>query len=126
MNHPRLNRLLASLLPISFFWLFVACVTACDHESAWWRDQPASSPSIGKTQIKNVPECEGCSVESFPQAAPVERSSFKVSLQAPPDATTVALSILAGDTLRNGSGHLPTFSLPPPDDPLQLLPTLRI
>ncbi len=106
------KRLIAALLPISFLWLFAACVSICVRESA---EKHECASVIFSTEMKDASCCEGCPVSSLPQAAIPQRSTLVSDFQAPPAVTPLILAI---DPLTDGiafaSRRGQLFSASPP------------
>ncbi|HEY1403132.1 MAG TPA: hypothetical protein VGB05_03325, partial [Pyrinomonadaceae bacterium] len=73
MSRFPLKRLVAAALPITFLWLFMACVSTCAQESAEHHNQPDDSSSI---EISDTSDWEGCLLTSFPKATAPERATF--------------------------------------------------
>ena len=73
MLRPPQKRLIAALLPFSFVWVFMACVSICERETL------VNHPSIhlySSTEINalsNVRDCDGCPL-SLPKATTPERT----------------------------------------------------
>jgi hypothetical protein len=116
-----LKRLIAAALPITFLWLFVACVSTCARESAEHHNQPAVSSSI---ETSHTPDGEGCLLTSFPKATVPERATFILDLQPPSAVAAITPSV---DSLTGGVKCDPrrlhaSFKAPP----LERLPSLRI
>lgn len=118
------KRLIAALLPLSFLWLFMACVSICERETLAMHPPTDLSCSTDISEITHVPDCGGCSLSYFPTATTPER----------------AKSILALDTLSSFASIIPSIYSSHPDvfsdrldklvfngsPPLKLLSTLRI
>ena len=118
------KRLIALLLPLSFLWLFMACVSICERETVAMHPPTALSCSTDISEIRHVPDCGGCPLSYFPAALTPER----------------AKSILALGTLSSFAPIIPSISSSHPavfsdrldrpfftgSPPLKLLSTLRI
>jgi hypothetical protein len=72
------RRLLAVLLPIAFFWTFVACISLCTRESL---EAHNHSTSVRITTTEDVPHCGGCPLNFFPKATTPEQQKFTISLE---------------------------------------------
>jgi hypothetical protein len=117
-----LKRLIAIALPITFLWLFVACVSACARESAEHQNQIAVSSSI---EISDTSDWEGCLLTSFPKAtAALERATFIPDLQAPSAVAAITPSVdsLAGGVTFDPRRLYASFK----ELPLERLPSLRL
>lgn len=116
--------LIAALLPLSFLWVFMACVSICERETLAMHPPTDLSCSTGISEIRHIPDCGGCPLSYFPTATTPER----------------AKSILALDTLSSFAPLIPSICSSHPDvfsdrldrlvfngsPPLKLLSTLRI
>jgi hypothetical protein len=116
-----LKRLVAVALPVTFLWLFAACVSTCARESVEHHNQPAASSSI---EISDAPDGEGCLLTSFPKATAPERATFIPDLQASSAVLAITPSV---DSLTDRVTFDPrrlraSFKEPP----LERLPSLRI
>jgi hypothetical protein len=121
MSRFPLKGLVAAFLPISFLWLFVACVSTCTRESAEKQNRPIVSSSI---ETEDAPDCEGCLLTTFPQTTAPERVTFKLNLQASFAILTVTPSVNSStDEITFQHRHFQSSSIEPP---LKRLPTLRI
>src|SRR6185295_11779921 len=67
------KRLIAALLPFSFLWAFVACVSICERETLASHPPTELSSSNDVNEIRHAPECDGCPLSYFPRAATPER-----------------------------------------------------
>jgi hypothetical protein len=118
------KRLIAALLPLSFLWVFMACVSICERETLAMHPPTALSCSTDISEISHEPDCGICPLSYFPTAITPERVK----------------SILAFDTLSSLAPIIPSiyssranvfsdrldrlvFNGSPP---LKLLSTLRI
>src|SRR6185369_7318787 len=69
------KRLIAALLPFSFLWVFMACVSICERETL--ASAPKDLPtSDGITKIRHERERDGCPLSYFPKAAVPQREKF--------------------------------------------------
>jgi len=121
MSRFPLKRLVAALLPISFLWLFVACVSSCTRESAEKQNQLNVSSSI---ETKDASDCEGCLLATFPQATAPERAAFKLNLQSSFAVLTVKPSV--NSSTDEVTFELRHFQSSSTDPPLKRLSALRI
>jgi len=83
-----LKRLIAALLPMSFIWLFVACVSICARES--------TEHANGRTslvEMEQSSDCKGCPVTAFPKARTPERTIDSIDLQPPVALPALVLSV---------------------------------
>jgi hypothetical protein len=119
-----LNSLMAAALPISFLWLFAACVLICERKGADTHGRPVISSLVEAVDVKGAPDCGECPVTPFPTATAPERAALKFNSPAPPAAPT---SILTA-TSPPGGVHsvLPYFYPPSAAPPLDRLFALRI
>lgn len=116
-----LKRLFATVLPISFVWLFVACVSICTRES---KEKHIHNTAILSTEVKDASDCEDCPLSSFQKATIPERSTFYVDLQTP---LVVGSLISSLDSLVDHVALVPHYGQPQfADLPLKRLPLLRI
>jgi hypothetical protein len=117
-----LKRLIAAALPITFLWLFAACVSTCAGDSAEHHNPTAVSSSI---EISDTSEGEECLITSFPKAtAATERATFIPDLKA---LSAVYANVPSVGSLTVGCTFDPRrlhASLKEP--PLERLPSLRI
>src|ERR1044071_9796329 len=84
------KRLIAGVLPFSFIWAFVACVSICERE-ALANHSPAHSTNV--SEIRSAPECDGCPLSNFPRAVAPERVKFIFALTPLASFSAAALSI---------------------------------
>jgi hypothetical protein len=122
MSRFPLKRLIAAVLPVTFLWLFAACISTCARESAEHHNQPMVSSSI---EISDTSDGEGCLITSFPKAtAAPERATFIPDLQPP---SAVAAITSSTDSLIDGVKFDPRrLHVPFKEPPLERLPSLRI
>jgi hypothetical protein len=116
-----LKRLIAALLPISFMWLFVACVSMCAREST---ERLVNNQVSSPIEIRDASDCKGCPLTSFPKARIRERTIHGSDLKTPVVLPSLIFSVNvlgAGVAVvsrqRQGSST---------DPPLERLPALRI
>lgn len=119
-----LAQLIAALLPLSFLWVFMACVSICERETLA-SDSPTDFTSANViNDVRHERECDGCPLSYFPKAATTQRvkSSF-----ASDSMSSSASAILSTNSFHSNvlSCRLdrPVFAASPP---LILLPPLRI
>ena len=67
------KRLIAALLPFSFLWVFMACVSICERETLAIHTATDLSSSAEANAIKDGHECDGCPLSYFPKATTPER-----------------------------------------------------
>lgn len=80
MNRFRRQKLVAALLPCSFLWTFMACVSICEREGL--DHSPADlSYSIEVDKVVEAPGCEECPLSYFPRATTPERVKFSLLFQ---------------------------------------------
>jgi hypothetical protein len=80
MNRFRHQKLVAALLPWSFLWAFMACVSICERESL--DHSPADhSYSIEVNKVGEAPGCEECPLSYFPRATAPDRVNFSLLFQ---------------------------------------------
>jgi hypothetical protein len=121
MSRFPLKKCIAALLPVSFLWLFVACVSSCARESAKNQNDTIVSSSV---EQKDASDCEGCLLATFPKATTTERATFKLNSQASLSVHPVTPSVNSlTDEIAYDRRHL---QISFPDEPLKRLPTLRI
>jgi len=116
-----LKRLMAALLPMSFMWLFVACVSICARESTEGHSKNQFSAPM---EIKDASDCKGCPLTSFPKATIPERTIHGSDLQTPAVPPSLILSVASladGVTLVSRQRQRSSA-----DPPLKRLPELRI
>jgi hypothetical protein len=119
-----LKRLMAATLPVSFLWLFAACVLICEREVADTHDRPVISSLFEAVEVKGTQDCGECPVTSLPEATAPERTALKINLQTPSD---VLPSTPPTTSLTGGVPSVLHDRLPPSaDPPLDRLPALRL
>ena len=119
------KRILATFLPLSLLWTFVACVSLCERESSQTPSQPATTLLVEINTIKDMPDCDGCPLNSFPKAISPEQVKPVINLEAAPSSSPSAIPSVfySSPDIRNESTHGPLCAASPP---LDLLSTLRI
>jgi len=114
-----LKRLIAALLPISFLWLFVACISHCLWESAETHECHAALSSF---EMEDAPDADACPIAAAPKATIPERKVLDLQtthvVQHPVYPARPSLPIVASSPWPDE----PSL----PDPPLDRLPTLRI
>lgn len=119
-----LKRLMAAALPVSFLWLFAACILICEREVGDTHGRPVVSSPAETVEVGESPDCGECPVTSLPEATAPERTAFKLDWQS---SSGVVPSI---PSLTLPAGGIPSFPPdrhpPPADPPLDRLPALRI
>src|ERR1041385_8987339 len=115
-----LRQLITALLPFSFLWAFVACVSICEREAL--ANHPSSNLPSAKDEIKRAPECDVCPLSHFPRAATPERMKSCFAL--------ISLPCFASATIPTTQPNLFVDWLDRPSlngsPPLKLLSSLRI
>jgi hypothetical protein len=90
MTRLPLKRLMAAVLPMSFIWMFVACVSICARESTEGHsNDQVSSPM----EIKDASDCKGCPLTSFPKARIPQRTIHRSNLQTPVALPSLILAV---------------------------------
>lgn len=116
-----LKKLIACLLPMSFVWLLVACVSICARESAALR---ASNPICSSTEIEDSSDCRGCPLTAVPKAVMPERAISGFDVQPP---VVIGPSLrpfdFPDDEFASGSRQRQPSSADPPS---KRLPVLRV
>lgn len=114
------NSFIAALLPLSFLWTLVACVSICERESSATHRQ--TNYSIGLAEIRDLPDCGGCPFVSFPKATPPERARYVQNLEPLANLVVPPFQYFNNDRTKGWlPGQLSTES-----PPIDLLPALRI
>ena len=116
-----LKKLIACLLPMSFVWLLVACVSICARDGA--AIQPSNS-ICSSTEIEDSSDCKGCPLTAVPKAIMPERAI---------NAFDVHLPVVIGPSLRRFNSPADDFvsgsrqRQPSSADPTsKRLPVLRV
>ncbi len=73
------KRLIAVLLPLSFLWITVACVSICEQESV---ETPAQIVVACSVELDGIRDCSGCPFSFFPKATAQERAKFVLDLES--------------------------------------------
>ena len=115
------KKLMATVLPISFIWLFVACVSICARESMEGHSNNQVSSPI---EIKDASDCKGCPLTSFPKARIPERTIHGSDLQTTVPNPPLILSV--DSSADDAAFVLRSRHRSSVDPPLKRLPALRI
>jgi hypothetical protein len=118
MLRPPQNRLIAALLPFSFLWVFMACVSICERETLAIHHPTGLSCSTEINALTDVRDCDGCPL-SLPKATTPERTKSFDALASSPGFISVLPSVYLAqpDLLTPISNGSP---------PLKALASLRI
>jgi len=118
------KRFLAALLPFSFLWAWMACVSICERESLANHPSTELAYSNGINEIRHEPACDGCPLSYFPKATTPERIKSILALGSVASfAPATSLNHSSEpDVLINQFDRPLGNGSPPP----KLLPTLRI
>src|SRR6185437_5318946 len=84
------RRLIAALLPFSFVWSFVACVSICERETL---ANHSAAHSTSTSEIRSASESDGCPLSYFPRAVTPERVKSDFALTPLPSFAAATLSI---------------------------------
>lgn len=115
-----LKRFIATFLPVSFLWLFVACALICAKNS---EQQHSHHTAISSTEITAGSDCEGCPLAPFLKATIPQHPTFQFDFQ--PLLIALPLFFSADCVARVATVSLEHRShFPAP--PLKRLPLLRI
>jgi len=123
MNMPcfQLKKLMAALLPMSFIWLFVACVSICVRESTEAHGHNSVAPPM---EMRDASDCKGCPLTPIPKAIIPDRTIHGSDLQTP---VLIPCFLLPIDSLADGVAFVFGQHRPSPlNPPLKRLPELRI
>jgi hypothetical protein len=113
------KRLIAALLPISFIWIFVACVSICERESTEHMDTQSAV-----VEVRESSKCTGCPITSFPKARIPERTAHGSDLHRPIALPALMFSgFILSDCVVVASRQRQQSTT---DLPLKRLPALRI
>ena len=117
----QLKKPIAALLPMSFVWLFVACVSICVREST---EQHGHNSVWSPAEATDASDCRGCPMTAFPKATIPERAiqGFEPQTAVSIPSLIFAVDLLAADTA-SASRARDRWS---PAPPLKRLPALRI
>jgi hypothetical protein len=114
------KRLIAALLPLSFMLTVAACVSNCERESSITHRHTAYSS--GLTGIRDLPDCGGCPLTSFPKATTPERETYIQGLEP---VSSLFVGPIHYSNHNTSKGWL-AISLSSDSPPLDPLPTIRI
>lgn len=64
---------IAALLPFSFLWVLMACVSICERETLAIHPPTNLSCATETITIRDAHECDGCPLTYFPKATTPER-----------------------------------------------------
>ena len=119
-----LKRIIAALLPLSFLWVFMACVSICERETLATHPPTALSSSTDISEVSHVPDCGGCPLSYFPAATTPERAKSILALDTVSSFAPITPSIYSShpEVFSDRLDRL-VFNGSPP---LKLLSTLRI
>ena len=92
MLGPSQKRLIAALLPFSFLWVFMACVSMCERETLAIHASTNLACSTEMNVLRHVRDCDGCPL-SLPKATTPERTKSPRALASLSSFTPVSLSI---------------------------------
>ena len=85
------QRLIAALLPFSFVWAFVACVSICERETLANHSPAAFASSNNLTEIGGTAECDGCQLSYSPRATTRVKSVLHLDSVAGVAAATLSI-----------------------------------
>lgn len=116
-----LKKLIACLLPMSFVWLLVACVSICARDGAALQ---ASNAIFSSTDVEDSSDCKGCPLTAVPKAIMPERAINSFDAQ-PPVAIGPQIRPFdsPADDFASGSRQRQPSSADPPSN---RLPVLRV
>jgi len=86
------KKLIAALLPFSFLWVFVACVSICERETLAIHPSTDLSSSIESNTLRNIRDCDGCPL-FLPKATTPERTKSIHALASLPGFISVFTSV---------------------------------
>ncbi len=118
MTHFSLKKIVAAFLPLCFLWLFAACVSSCENESAEIHQHYSAL-----SETADASDSDFCSIINAPAAIASERTAFDFQISPVvlhPTFPAEVLSFVAAKISRHDGK--PPFR----DSPLKLLPVLRI
>lgn len=118
------KRFIAALLPFSFLWVFMACVSICERETLAIHPQTDLSRATEINTIRDLYECGGCPLSCFPKATTPERVKSIHAVDSLSSFAPAILSIYFSDPNSFSDRLDRPFSTAGP--PLKLLSTLRI
>jgi hypothetical protein len=124
MLRPLKKRLIATLLPLSFLWAFVTCVSICERETLAIHPPTTASCATEINAIRDLPECDGCPLSYFPKATTPERVKSIHAVQSLSSFAPATLSIYFSQ--RNVFADRLDSPLSTTSPPLRALSPLRI
>ena len=114
-----LRKTVALMLPVSIFWLSIACISICTKESIEHRTMGHQFSELNQNS-----DCNGCPLGSVPKATVPIRSEFQVDLQLHLSApSSIIITYSPAEHYKSANNH-DAFPVSPP--PLTRLPMLRI
>ena len=113
---------LAVLLPFSFLWVLMACVSICERETLAIHPPKDLAGRIEIIAIKDGPECDGCPLSYFPKATTPEPEKSIHAGECLSSFAPFIVSIAPPNSFSDRSDS-PVFTASPP---LKLPATLRI
>jgi hypothetical protein len=116
-----LKRSIATLLPVSVLWMFVACVSMCARESG---EKQVGNPGSLSTEVKDASDCDGCPLTRFPKATIPERTIS--GFDRPPLVVIPSLSLSIDSAVDEVAFASRERQRSFADPPLKRLPALRI
>lgn len=116
------QRLIAALLPFSFVWAFVACVSMCERETLANHSPAAFASSNNIAEISGTTECDGCQLSYSPRAT--TRIESVLYLDSAVSVAAPTLSIHSADP--NGFSNRIAGPFLNGSPPRKLLSSLRI
>ena len=118
------KRFIAALLPFSFLWVFMACVSICERETLAIHPATDVSSATEVNAISDVHECDGCPLSDFPKATTRKRVKSVHAVESLSSFAPAMLSVhpLPSDSFSDRFDS-PFSSASPP---LKLLFTLRL
>jgi len=118
-----LRKITAAMLPLSYLWLFAACVSMCAGETARAGERTFVYSAAASAEVGCERGREGCPVVAQPAATTPARDAFKFNGRTP---SAVPVSGPAFH-LPNHAARRPSHRIPPSvSPPLERLPSLRI
>jgi len=116
-----LKKLIACLLPMSFVWVLVACVSICARDCAALQ---ASNPIFSSTDVEDSSDCKGCPLTAVPKAIMPERAinGFDVQLSVVIGPPLRRFDSPADDSVSGSRQRQPSTT----DPPSKRLPVLRV
>lgn len=118
------KRVIAALLPFTFLWAFMACVSICEKESLATHSPVDRISSIGVNEFRQAPKCEGCPVAYFSKSTTPERAKFIIDLQPLSTLVPAISSVISSQQYSVTESVVSPLCNSSP--PLKLLSKLRI